>query len=747
MDNEFDNNIQEETHSIKDYINLIKINIIPILLIGLTGLTVSVIYAFSARDIYTASTAIKIQKPQAGGILSSPLIPEFSDFGNDRFIANEIEILKSRRLRDIVASALIDTFNTINNPDSFYVLLNHSFDLEDNEVKLKSKYDLMEMLDKVKIEQKRGLDIVEVSVESPVPYEAQMIANCYAQSYEELNLKYTRQQLSKVVEFLQKQRTKKYQELLVVEEKMKKFQIEGRVINLDDQAKALIDILSTFEAQRDATSLELSQAEENIKQYKEEMNKQNSSISKYIENYATEPRMKALQEEIARLETERDLAMSDTSMTATSKELLVNKNRTISDLRQQLDEQLKIYKESIFAASPEELKELSLKLLTEEVKYKSLQATYQNLNKIIDNYETKFNELPDQTIGFARYQRELNAYEKLYLLVEEKYQEALISEQSTPGNVLIIDKAQRPVKPSKPNRKLIVVIGLILGFGIGVGFAFVRNYFDSTVKTPEDIQKENLNVLTWIPKIEGVENNKEFEFIIHEKSDSIYSEAFRVLRTRIQFSKINNGGAKTIHVTSSTPQEGKTTIAINIAGSFAQTNKRTVILDCDLRKPRMHTVFKAQRFPGFTDYFLVHTDLESIIHKSKLPNLDFITCGTIPPNPSEILGSDQMVDLLTKLKTKYDLIVLDSPPIIAVTDSEILSRIADTTILVAASGETEIELMKRSAELLQNGSESFIGVVLNKFTFKSGYGSYYKYYYYYSHNKDAKKKKFFSKKT
>jgi len=748
LDNEFDNNnFEEETHSIKDYINLIKINIIPILLIGLTGLAVSVIYAFTARDIYTASTALKIQKPQAGGILSSPLLPEFSDFGSDRFIANEIEILKSRRLRDIIASALIDSFKSINNPDSFYVLLDHSFDLEDNEIKLISKYDLMEILSKVKIEQKRGLDIVEISVESPVPYEAKLIANTYAKSYEQLNLKYTRQQLSKVVVFLNKQRKTKYKELIAVEERMKRFQVEGRVIALDDQAKALIDILSTFEAQRDATSIELAQAEENIKQYKEEMNKQNSSISKYIENYATEPRMKALQEEIARLEMERDVAMSDTSMSATRKELLLNKNRTIRDLRKQLDQLLKIYKESIFAASPAELKELSLKLLTEEVRYKSLHATYTNLNKIIDNYEIKFNELPDQTIGFARYQRELNAYEKLYLLVEEKYQEALISEQSTPGNVLIIDEAQRPVEPSKPNRKLIVVIGLILGFGLGFGFAFIRNYFNNTVKTPEDIQKENIKVLTWIPRIEGIEKNKEFEFIIAEKSDSIYSEAFRVLRTRIHFSKMANNGVNVLHITSSIPQEGKTTIAVNVAGSFAQNNKRTIIVDCDLRKPRMHTVFKAQRFPGFTDYFIGQTDFESIIHKSKIANLDFITSGTIPPNPSEILSSDQMLALLSKLKERYDLIVLDSPPIIAVTDSEILSRIADSTILVAASGETEIELLKKSVELLQHDSDSFIGVVLNKFTFRSGYGSYYKYYYYYSHNKDVKKKKFFSKKT
>lgn len=741
MENEFENGVQEETHSIKDYINLIKINIVPILLIGLTGLAVSIIYAFTARDIYTASTALKIQKPQSGGILSSPLIPEFSDFGSDRFIANEIEILQSRRLRDIVARSLIDSFNTIGESDSFYVLLESGFDLDDNGSELKSVYDIMEVLSKIKIEQKRGLDIVEISVESQRPFEAKMIANSYARSYEELNLKYTRQQLSEVVEFLKDQRTEKYSELVDVEERMKKFQEEGGVIALDDQAKALIDVLSTFEAQKDATYIEMTVAEKNIQQYKAEINRQNPTISKYIENYSSEPKMRALQEEIARLELERDYALSDAGSRSTSEtNLLERKNRTIEDLKRQLDKQLQVYKESIFAASPAEIRELSLKLLDEEVKFKSLQVTYENLTRIVEEYEEKFNELPTQTIGYARFQRELNAYEKLYLLVEEKYQEALISEQSTPGNVLIIDEARRPVRPSKPNRRLIVVIGLILGFGIGVGFAFVRNYFDNTVKTPEDVQKQHLSVLSWIPKIEGIVDNKEFEFIIAAKSDSVYSEAFRVLRTRIQFSKLNNNGIKSLHITSATPQEGKTTVAINIAGSFAQTNKKTVVLDCDLRKPRMHNVFNSERYPGFTDYFLGNESFESIINHSELPNLDFITCGTIPPNPSEILGSDQMIEFLEKLKGIYDLIVIDSPPVIAVTDSEILSRISDASILVTASGETEIELMKKSAELLQHENDSFIGIVLNKFSFKSGYGSYYKYYYYYSHNKDKKKK-------
>ncbi len=237
------------------------------------------------------------------------------------------------------------------------------------------------------------------------------------------------------------------------------------------------------------------------------------------------------------------------------------------------------------------------------------------------------------------------------------------------------------------------------------------------------------------------------EFIIAKKSDSIYSEAFRALRTKIQFAKIDKHRINSIHVTSATPGEGKTTVSVNIAGSFAQTNKKTVIIDCDLRKPRMHKVFGGQRYPGFTDYFLGNIDFDTIVHQSELPNLDYITAGTIPPNPSEILGSDQMIAFIEKLKDMYDLVVIDSPPIIAVTDSEILSRIADASILVASAGETDGELLSKAAELMDHENKSFIGVVLNKFSYRSGYGSYYKYYYYYSHNKENAKVKHKSKNT
>ncbi len=755
MNNNLNNNSGgfevEETNSLKDYLKLIKLNLIPILLITITGLIVSIIFALLAKDLFTATTAMKIQKPSGGGILDAPLLPEFSDFGNDRFIANEIEILKSYRLRTIVANALIDSFHVIDEPDSFYNLYDPKFEIvkENNDSRvLKSVTDLVEMLEDTKIEQKRGLDIVTISYESHSPFEAKLISNTYADAYEGLSLRYTRQQLTTVVEFLKEQRQVQYNALLNVEEKLKVFQVEGGIIALDDQAKALIDMLSTFEAQRDATYIEMVVAEKTIEVYKAEINKKNPTIGKYIKSYATEPRMKALQESIAEFEMRRDLAISDTTISDASENILVEQaNRRIDELKAELDDELEKYKVSIFAASPEELRELSVLLLEAEVKYAALQSSYNNTKEVVLDYEARFNELPDQTISFARYQRELNVYEKLYVLVEEKYQESMIVEQSTAGNVIIIDPAIRPLEPSKPNRKLIVIIGLILGMGMGFGFAFVKDFMDNTVQTPEDIQKKNITVLGWIPKIEGVSDNKEFEFIIAKKSDSIYSEAFRALRTKIQFAKIDKHRINTIHVTSSTPAEGKTTVSVNIAGSFAQTNRKTVVLDCDLRKPRMHKVFGGQRYPGFTDYFLGNTDFDAIVNKSELPNLDFITAGTIPPNPSEILGSEQMIAFIDKLKGIYDLVVIDSPPIIAVTDSEILSRIADASILVAAAGETDIELMTKAADLMQHENKSFIGVVLNKFSYRSGYGSYYKYYYYYSHNREKAKVKHKTKNT
>lgn len=744
MENNIKFNPREpETNTLRDYINLIRNNLVPILLITFTALIVAIVYAINAPNIYKATTTLKVSKPQ-GSILESPLIPEFQDFGSDRFIANEIEILKSYTIRERVAEYLLKEYSGENDKSKFNLIVNKKFGL-DKEVTspVMSVYEIADMLaSKVSIDQKRGLDIVEINVESQSPSEAALVANTYASSYNEINLQNNRQQLILVKNFLSDQRNEKQKELNYAENNLKTYQQAGGIIALDEQAKSLIEQLTDFEAQRNAANIEIMVSKKNLAQYKKELLNQDPRLADYLQSFATEPYLKSLQEEIAKLETKKDIALAQSSNNAKeNREAISEYDEKIKTLKSKVNEKISIYKAGIFASSPEEVKDLTQKIIEEEIKLQASSTSYNELNSIVKSYEKRFNALPKATIEYAKLERDRAGIEKLYLLVEEKYQEALINEQSQPGNVLIVDKARIPIKPAKPNRMLIVIIGLVLGMGMGFGFAFVRNYFDNTVKTPDDVQNRNINVLAWIPPIEGLGSNgsTEQEFIVAKKPDSIPSEAYRALRTRVQFAKLDKNAIRKILVTSSAPQEGKTLTSVNLAGSFAQANKKTIIVDCDLRKPRLHTIFKAKRFPGFTDYIYGQASLEDIIRKTEVNNLDFVSAGTIPPNPSEILSSSHMEDFLSMLERNYDMIVLDSAPIIAVTDSEILSRIVDATILVVSANTTETDLMLKSVELLRHEMNTFIGVLLNNFSYKAGYGSYYKYYYYYSRPSDSKK--------
>jgi capsular exopolysaccharide synthesis family protein len=730
-----------ETHSLKDYINLIRNNLLPVVLIISGAVIVSIIYAVNAQDIYKSTATLKVVKPQ-GNILYSPVIPEFQDFGNDRFLANEIEILKTYNTRERVARSLIETFNSISSKDSFYILLDVSSAFQETKARLLSIDNIAERLSAaVSIDQKRGLDIIEISVESPSAFEAALIANTYAAEYKILNLEVNRNQLTIIKNFLLEQKNEKQDQLNEAEETLRKFQEKGGVIALDEQASNLISQLSNFEAEKNAAQIDLAASNKILKQYDRELEKQNPRLADYLKGLSSEAYFKSLQEQLVKLEVNRDIALYKNNSLENRDEIINEYNLKIKDLQNKLNSKVEEIKSGIFASSPEEVKELSQKIIEEEVRNQALVISVSELESIVRSYEDKFNRLPKTAIELARYQRSRESLEKLYTLVEEKYQEALINEQSQPGNVLIIDNARRSSIPSKPNRFLIIIVGLILGAGFSFGYILIKNYFDNTIKTPEDLLNRNIPVLGWVPHFEVVSQNglDGNEFIVAKKPDSMAGEAFRTIRTRIQLTKLDKNALKTILVTSSAPQEGKTIIGINIGGSFAQSNRKTLVIDCDLRKPRVHEIFKTKRIPGLIDYLFDQVSLNEIIHKAEINNLDFITCGTIPPNPAEMLESEKMKIFLNEMKEKYDIILLDSPPIIAVTDSEILSTMADGTILVVSADTTEFELMERSVELMKTDKSSFIGTILNNFSYKSGYGSYYKYYYYYSENAAGEK--------
>jgi capsular exopolysaccharide synthesis family protein len=735
----FNNNFDfedNETKSLKDYLLLIRNNLFPFLLITIVCIAAGVYYALNSIDIYESETVLKISKPQ-GNILEAPLTPDIMDLGMDRFIANEIEIIKSYTNRERVAEALVDSFAVSKNRDRFYLVINHDVTVKGV---VKTIHELVKLLDKeVTVEQKRGLDIIDITAQSPSPYEAALIANSYAQQYRNLNLEVNRNQLTFVKNFLNKQKMEKQKELNMAEDSLRNFQEKGGIIALDEQATALIDQLSQFEAKMNAARIDYMASSNILRQYKDELKKQDPRMANYLESLTSETYITALQKQLAELQINKDLALANTNSKIDVSAKIKEYDQKINDLKQKLNEKIEVIKAGIFASSPEEVKELSQKIIEEDVKNSSLNTTIKGLKEIVDGYEQKFNKLPKTSIELARLQRNREFLEKLFTLVEGKYQEAVINEQSQPGNVLIVDKGRIPEKPAKPNRVLIILISIVLGSGLAFGYVLIRDYFDDTVKTPEDIQRKNINVLAWIPRIEGINTRGKVEFIVANKPKSIPSEAFKALRTRVQFSNVDVESFKTILITSATPQEGKTVISLNLAGSFAQADKSVLLVDCDLRKPRMHGIFGVNKNPGLVNYLFNQVSLDEILWRSDLlENFSYITSGTIPPNPAEVLQSKAMQNFLDDMRRRFDMIIIDSPPIISVTDSEILSRMVDGTILVVSAESTEVEMMKHAVELMKNEKSPFLGVVLNNFVYKNGYGSYYKYYYYYSHTTNGK---------
>ena len=228
--------------------------------------------------------------------------------------------------------------------------------------------------------------------------------------------------------------------------------------------------------------------------------------------------------------------------------------------------------------------------------------------------------------------------------------------------------------------------------------------------------------------------------ITHTNPFSSITEAYLKLRTNVQYSRIDSP-LRTLLVTSANPTEGKSTTVSNLSVAFAQTGKKVLIVDTDFRKPNLYAAFGLNRSPGITDVLFHTSELKAALQMTVIKNLDLLCCGTIPQNPSELLGSAVMKTLIDILKEKYDLMLFDSPPVLALTDSSILSTLVDGVIVVASAGQTRTDSFLQTMESLEGVHAHVLGVVLNNFDLRSAYGSYYGYRHYrYQYGVQEKKK-------
>ncbi|MFO7525104.1 MAG: polysaccharide biosynthesis tyrosine autokinase [Ignavibacteriaceae bacterium] len=725
-----------DSKSTRDYVLLIRNNVKTIALVAAIIVAIVIIYAYLQQDIYTSTATIKITEPNQS-VLDPNQGPRYDI---DRFIANELKIIQNFNTRKKIALALIDSFNTAKSKDEFVLIKGGE---DENSRVSKSAEHIAGLLGGVMAaEQVAGIDVITITAQSPSSAEAALIANVSAQEYQNVNLAISRDKLTQVREFLEKQSEEKLAELKLAEDSLMKFQSEGGIVSMDVQSTGLIAQLSQLDAQKQATQIELMTSNEVLKQYKFFLGKQDPKLVDYLENQTSQAYISALQQQLAELQVNRDLALSVKSPNVDVSSKVKEYDDRIADLQQKLMAAISSIKSEGFSGNPEQVRELAQRTIEEEIKNSTLSVKLEQLQAATRKYESNLRRLPGTSTQLNQYERERESVQQLFLMLNERFQEAVINELSQSGNVIIIDPARVPDGPSKPNRRLLIIFGLFIGLATGLGYVVIRDFFDHTIKTPEDIEKNDINFLSWVPQYiaNGREQEINKDLVVLYEPDSPISESFRAIRARIQHSY--GGDAETlpkmILVTSAAESEGKTFVSLNLAGSFALSNKRTLIVDCDLRIPRLHSIMGVDKKPGLVDYLAKRAKLEEVIRQTTTSNLSYITSGTLPSNPAEVTESKAMRNFLEEIREFFDVVILDSAPIIAVIDSEVLAKRADGTILVISSGKTEQRLMTDAVELIHDNKAKFLGTVLNNFEYKSGYGYYYKYYYNYA---DSAKKK------
>jgi non-specific protein-tyrosine kinase len=373
------------------------------------------------------------------------------------------------------------------------------------------------------------------------------------------------------------------------------------------------------------------------------------------------------------------------------------------------------------------------------VSKESLQEQITNMEAQIDDVTSALVIEKDAGVR-ASLETKLTQYRAIYSNLILSYEQIRLSEAQTISTVMQVDPAVVPTKPISPQVLRNTALAAMVGLMLAVGVIFLIEALDDTLKTPEDVKKAlGLPVLGIIAKHESEEGKP----ITNTTPRSPVSEAFRSLRTNIQYTAVDRP-IETILVTSSDPKEGKTTVVTNLGVVFAQMGKKVTLIDADLRKPSLHRKVGLQNRTGLTSLFVRSIEtLELIVQKTIVANLNVITSGELPPNPSELLGSKRMQTILENLKESSDMIIIDSPPALAVTDSLVLVPFVDAVLLVIKPGFTKSKSALLIVEQFKRSNANLIGVVMNELDLGRSRYSYRYYHYksdksygkYYSHEK------------
>lgn len=345
-----------------------------------------------------------------------------------------------------------------------------------------------------------------------------------------------------------------------------------------------------------------------------------------------------------------------------------------------------------------------------------------------------------QQAEVIRLENLIAAYKNSYASILKSYEDLRLTEARTVNNIIVAEPAQVPEKPVRPNKVMNTLLAGAVGMMLAVGTAFLIEYLDDTIKTPERLnQALGVTALGTIGRMPSTEKEPD-RLIAAAHPKSHIAEAYRVLRANLQFAGVTRP-LHSILVTSAGPGEGKSTTVANLGVVLAQAGKRVILVDSDMRRPSLHKFFEIPNTAGLTNLLLQDDPrLDGYIADTKIENLRVITSGPLPPNPSELLGSQRMKHLAEMLKGEADIVLFDSPPILPVVDAMVLSSIVDGVMLVVDTNTRRDALARAGAALAQAGA-NVVGAALNKLRLGRGSGYYYYYYYYYTPEGERKRRR------
>lgn len=648
---------------------------------------------FKQTPIYRASSTVivDVASPDILAVKDVIKLGETNYFAYKAYIETQQEIIKSRRIAHQVMKNL---------------------GLKNKEEFMKSKDPIATLLRKLKVELVKDTRILRINVEDENPKEARRIANEFAKVYVNANISLKIQASSDAEGWLKKEVEQQKAKVRDTEMSLQDYKEEHDIVSVVNKENIINDTLAKLNANYlDAQKKRI----------------QSEAIYKSLADVKGELRLDNLPNQLSGNEIFTGLKkeyMSQQALLVEYEKVYKSKHPKMIKLLENIGYIESRIKNEIGAIKTDVASE-----------YEKAKEEELNLKNTLEEKKKESLELERRIIGYNALKRELETNERILDIVLNRLKETSISNQMQTNNVRVQDLAETPRRPIKPKKQLNVIFAVILGAVGGVGLALFREYMDITIKDSNDITTLiQLPVLGAVPRIrqdgKNIKDKVDIDRVVEKDSLCLASESYRSIRTNLLFSLNNTGSsAKSLVVTSSVPREGKTISAINLAIMMSNSGERVLLVDADMRRPRVHKVFNMDNERGFSNYLAGQVDFDKIIKNSGIDNLSVIAAGNISHKPAELISSKNAGLFLEKASASFSKIIFDAPPIALVTDAAVLAALTDGVVLIAEANRTTKGLLNHSKELLHKAGANIIGVVLNNISLtKNSY--YYPQYYY-----------------